>query len=134
MPLLPRTIALCSFRSISKLLWFRKFLIFNLFKKIFLVHTLIKLAKFRVFRFSLKKLKIKGHVAQLDRASDSGSESRGFESLHARKKFYNLYPITLIPFGSSMNPFSFKLIKEDGGACTEILHPGISLLIFSRVN
>ena len=25
-----------------------------------------------------------GHVAQLDRASDSGSESRGFESLHAR--------------------------------------------------
>ena len=25
-----------------------------------------------------------GHVAQLDRASDSGSECRGFESLHAR--------------------------------------------------
>ena len=25
-----------------------------------------------------------GHVAQLDRASDSGSEGRGFESLHAR--------------------------------------------------
>ena len=26
-----------------------------------------------------------GHVAQLDRASDSGSDGRGFESLHARK-------------------------------------------------
>ena len=51
------------------------------------MHSLIKLAKFRIFRFSLKKLKIKGHVAQLDRASDSGSESRGFESLHARKNF-----------------------------------------------
>ena len=48
------------------------------------MHSLIKLAKFKIFRFSLKKLKIKGHVAQLDRASDSGSESRGFESLHAR--------------------------------------------------
>jgi len=56
-PLQPRTIALCSFRSISKLLWFRKFLIFNLFKKIFFVHSLIKLAKFKIFRFSLKKLK-----------------------------------------------------------------------------
>ena len=52
------------------------------------MHSLIKLAKFRVFRFSLKKLKIKGHVAQLDRASDSGSESRGFESLHARSIYY----------------------------------------------
>ena len=51
------------------------------------MHSLIKLAKFRIFRISLKKLKIKGHVAQLDRASDSGSESRGFESLHARKNF-----------------------------------------------
>ena len=48
------------------------------------MHSLIKLAKFKLFRFSLKKLKKKGHVAQLDRASDSGSESRGFESLHAR--------------------------------------------------
>ena len=48
------------------------------------MHSLIKLAKFKIFRFSLKKLKNKGHVAQLDRASDSGSESRGFESLHAR--------------------------------------------------
>ena len=85
MPLQPRTIALCSFRSISKLLWFRKFFIFKLFKKIFLMHLFIKLAKFSLFRFSLKKLKIKGHVAQLDRASDSGSESRGFESLHARQ-------------------------------------------------
>ncbi len=26
-----------------------------------------------------------GYVAQLDRASDSGSEGRGFESLHTRK-------------------------------------------------
>ena len=51
------------------------------------MHSLIKLAKFKIFRFSLKKLKIKGHVAQLDRASDSGSESRGFESLHARNIF-----------------------------------------------
>ena len=52
------------------------------------MHSLTKLAKFKVFRFSLKKLKIKkGHVAQLDRASDSGSESRGFESLHARNIF-----------------------------------------------
>ena len=49
------------------------------------MHSLIKLAKFKIFRFSLKKLKNLGHVAQLDRASDSGSESRGFESLHARK-------------------------------------------------
>ena len=55
------------------------------------MHTLIKLAKFTVFRFSLKKLKIKGHVAQLDRASDSGSESRGFESLHARKMIFKGY-------------------------------------------
>ena len=55
------------------------------------MHSLIKLAKFRIFRFSLKKLKIKGHVAQLDRASDSGSESRGFESLHARKIILKVY-------------------------------------------
>ena len=73
------------------------------------MHSLIKLAKFKIFRFSLKKLKIKGHVAQLDRASDSGSESRGFESLHARTLFYSLYPITLIPFGSSINPLCSKL-------------------------
>ena len=33
--------------------------------------------------------KILGHVAQMDRASDSGSESRGFESLHARYKLSN---------------------------------------------
>jgi len=44
-------------KSISKLLWFRKFLIFNLFKKIFFVHSFIKLAKFKIFIFSLKKLK-----------------------------------------------------------------------------
>ena len=51
------------------------------------MHSLVKLAKFIIFRISLKKLKKSlGHVAQLDRASDSGSESRGFESLHARNK------------------------------------------------
>ena len=55
------------------------------------MHSLIKLAKFGIFRFSLKKLKIKGHVAQLDRASDSGSESRGFESLHARNMIIKVY-------------------------------------------
>ena len=55
------------------------------------MHSLIKLAKFIVFRFSLKKLKNKGHVAQLDRASDSGSESRGFESLPARKMIFKVY-------------------------------------------
>ena len=59
------------------------------------MHSLIKLAKFRIFRFYLKKLKIKGHVAQLDRASDSGSESRGFKSLHARKKFKDYIPLLL---------------------------------------
>ena len=53
------------------------------------MHSLIKLAKFEIFRFSLKKLKNKGHVAQLDRASDSGSESRGFDSLHARSRRLN---------------------------------------------
>ena len=57
------------------------------------MHSLIKLAKFGIFRISLKKLKIKGHVAQLDRASDSGSESRGFESLHARKIFKVYIPL-----------------------------------------
>ena len=55
------------------------------------MHTLVKLAKIKVFRFSLKKLTIKGHVAQLDRASDSGSESRGFESLHARNMIFKVY-------------------------------------------
>ncbi len=62
------------------------------------MHTLIKLARFNIFRFSLKKLKNKGHVAQLDRASDSGSESRGFESLHARKmvlKFISHYSYSI---------------------------------------
>ena len=95
-PLQPRIIALFSLRSISKLLWFRKLLIFNLFKKIFFVRSLIKLAKFELFRFSLKKLKkIEGHVAQLDRASDSGSESRGFDSLHARNIFRVCIPLLL---------------------------------------
>ena len=55
------------------------------------MHSLIKLAKFKIFRFSLKKLKNKGHVAQLDRASDSGSECRGFKSLHARKMTSKVY-------------------------------------------
>ena len=36
---------------------------------------------------------ILGHVAQLDRASDSGSESRGFESLHARRLHFHPYRI-----------------------------------------
>ena len=50
------------------------------------MHSFVKLAKFIIFRISLKKLKKSlGHVAQMDRASDSGSVSRGFESLHARK-------------------------------------------------
>ena len=60
------------------------------------MHSFIKLAKFSVFRFSLKKLKIKGHVAQLDRASDSGSESRGFESLHARNIIFKVYIPSLL--------------------------------------
>ena len=62
------------------------------------MHSLVKLAKFKLFRFSLKKLKNLEHVAQLDRASDSGSESRGFESLHARNKnlkFEPHYPNTV---------------------------------------
>ena len=50
------------------------------------MHSLVKLANFKLFRISLKKLKNLEHVAQLDRASDSGSESRGFDSLHARNK------------------------------------------------
>ena len=58
-----------------------------------------------------------GHVAQLDRASDSGSESRGFESLHARKiDFHSLYPIVLIPFGSNKNPLAFNALSEINGA------------------
>ena len=32
-----------------------------------------------------------------------------------------------------MNPLSSKLLNEETGAWTEILHPGISLFIFSRV-
>ncbi len=55
------------------------------------MHSLIKLAKFKVIKISLKKLKNKGHVAQLDRASDSGSESRGFDSLHARNVKFKVY-------------------------------------------
>ena len=54
------------------------------------MHSLVKLAKFEIFRISLKKLKNLGHVAQLDRASDSGSESRGFDSLHARNKRFKV--------------------------------------------
>ncbi len=57
------------------------------------MHSFVKLAKFELFRFSLKKLKNSEHVAQLDRASDSGSESRGFESLHARKKIKAYIPL-----------------------------------------
>ena len=54
------------------------------------MHTLVKLAKFNVFRISLKKLKNLEHVAQMDRASDSGSECRGFDSLHARNKRFKV--------------------------------------------
>ena len=54
------------------------------------MHSLVKLAKFKIFRISLKKLKNKEHVAQLDRASDSGSECRGFDSLHARNKRFKV--------------------------------------------
>ena len=64
------------------------------------MYSLIKLAKFRIIRISLKKLTIKGHVAQLDRASDSGSESRGFESLHARNRIFTVYnPLLLFHLG-----------------------------------
>ena len=56
------------------------------------MHSLVKLAKFVIFKFSLKEIeKFKGHVAQLDRASDSGSESRGFKSLHARNIIFKVY-------------------------------------------
>ena len=73
-----------------------------------------------------------GHVAQLDRASDSGSESRGFESLHARKSnFQSLIPIVLIPFGSSKKPLAFNGLSEIKGAATEMLQPGNSRLIIS---
>ena len=54
------------------------------------MHSLVKLAKFKLFGISLKKLKNLEHVAQLDRASDSGSESRGFDSLHARNKRFKV--------------------------------------------
>ena len=56
----------------------------------FLMRSLVKLAKFKLFRFSLKKLKNLEHVAQVDRASDSGSECRGFDSLHARNKRFKV--------------------------------------------
>ena len=52
-----------------------------------LLETLIASSEEEVLKFSLKGLEIAGpygHVAQLDRASDSGSEGRGFESLHVR--------------------------------------------------
>ncbi len=45
--------------------------------------TLMRLIESRSHRSAQSRF---GHVAQLDRASDSGSESRGFESLHARIK------------------------------------------------
>ena len=50
------------------------------------MHSLVKLANFKLFRISLNILKNYEHVDQLDRASDSGSECRGFDSLHARNK------------------------------------------------
>ena len=54
------------------------------------MHSLVKLAKLKLFTISLMKLKNIEHVAQLDRASDSGSESRGFDSLHARNKRFKV--------------------------------------------
>ena len=50
-----------------------------------------------------------GHVAQLDRASDSGSEGRGFESLHARVQSvsevdFSLNPMARMPLGSITKP------------------------------
>ncbi len=47
--------------------------------------TRLILLKLLKGRSHLAKNQVFGHVAQLDRASDSGSEGRGFESLHARK-------------------------------------------------
>ena len=58
---------------------------FELLKANLLIAPLAKLAGLRLYLFSSVIIKlIDGHVAQLDRASDSGSEGRGFESLHAR--------------------------------------------------
>ena len=61
----------------------------------FLMKSLGKLTLMGQFKIELIYYinPILGHVAQLDRASDSGSESRGFESLHARKLQYQLYRI-----------------------------------------
>ena len=72
-----------------------------------------------------------GHVAQLDRASDSGSEGRGFESLHARDSsgsslYRSLKPMARIPPGSRMNPCFFKPSSAIAGAEIEMLHPGSS--------
>ena len=54
------------------------------------MRSFVKLAKLKKIRISLKKLKNFEHVAQLDRASDSGSESRGFDSLHARNRKFKV--------------------------------------------
>ena len=102
----------------------------------FLVHLLAKLTGMRLIESSSHRYLHQadvGHVAQLDRASDSGSESRGFESLHARilkvpPCYRNLNPIALMPLGSIKNPFFSKASRAIAGAETETLHPGISFL------
>ncbi len=48
--------------------------------------TLMRLIESRSHRSAQSRFWACSSVAQLDRASDSGSESRGFESLHARIK------------------------------------------------
>ena len=77
-----------------------------------------------------------GHVAQLDRASDSGSEGRGFESLHARQRsgsslYRSRSPMARIPPGSRMKPCFFNPSRAIEGAEIEMLHPGNSF--FKRV-
>ena len=53
-----------------------------------------------------------GYVAQLDRASGSGPEGRGFESLHARKHIK--YSVESAPCGCAFsNKYNF-LIMERG--------------------
>ena len=78
-----------------------------------------------------------GHVAQLDRASDSGSEGRGFESLHARDSsgsslHRSLKPMARIPPGSRMKPCFFNPSSAMAGAEIEMLHPGNSFFKRAR--
>ena len=78
-----------------------------------------------------------GHVAQLDRASDSGSEGRGFESLHARHQsgsslHRSLNPMARIPPGSRMKPCFFNPSSAMAGAEIEMLQPGNSFFKRAR--